>query len=359
MIRIRPATLDDAAAIARLGERNGGGAPDIAAWKARWTEYPFAARMANVPIGWVLESEQGEIVGTFGNVPLLYEFDGRPLIVAIAADWAVDPEYRSMSMKLLTAFFKQKDVDICINGSANPTVSKVLTVMKTSEIPEPEYKCPMFWAARPVVFAGAVLRRREIPCATLLAWPAGTALYCWDRLRGAGRPRMSVPIHRAPVFDERFDAFWDRLRTGSSRLRAVRTAAVLDWRFGRGVRNGSVVILTAGAGHDITGYAVLQRRPNPEQGFEVYDVADLQTLGDDVPAIQSLIAGAIRAAREDGVAAVKFLNGNRAKVGPARALRPYTYSLGYNQLFYKVPEPGLAARVAPADVWDFAPFETY
>ncbi len=358
MVKLRPATFEDADSIARLGLRNGGGQLDIPVWRARWELYPLAAELKPIPIGWVLEQD-GEVVGTFGNVPLVYELEGRRLVAAIAADWAVDAAYRSMSIRLLTTFLKQPGVDLCINGSANPTVSKVLASMKTPAIPEPDYSSPMFWAASPVEFVGAVLRKRAVRFSNVLAWPAGAALGVWDYARGSGRGGSSEKVFRLPAFDDRFDRLWDLLRQGPARLRSVRTCAVLEWRFGRALRQEGAVLLAAGSLDRLTGYAVLQRRPNPELGLGVYDVVDLQAAGDNAETVRSLLIAAVAAAREDGVGALKFLTGHPSKRLPAIGLHPHSYNLGYNQLYYRTTSPDLATALDSPDVWDFAPFETY
>jgi hypothetical protein len=359
MAKLRIATFEDADAIHRLGLRNGFGPLDIPAWRARWEAYPFAAELKDFPIGWVLEADGGEVVGSFGNVPLVYELRGRRLVVAIAAEWAVDASYRNISIRLLTAFLKQPGADICVNGSANLSASKVMAGMKTPAIPEPDYAAPMFWAANPVAFARAVLRRRKLRAADFLAWPAGAALGAWDIARGSGRGRTTVPVERLGAFDRRFDGLWERLAKGPERLRAVRTAAVLDWRFGSALRENSAVLLVAGPAAQPAGYAVLLRRPNAEQGFGLYDVADLQAVGDDPATVRSLLIHAVRAARKDGVDAVKFLTGHACKRLPALELRPYSYRIDYNQLFYRAAAPDLAAELTRPEVWDFAPFETY
>jgi hypothetical protein len=49
-------------------------------------------------IGWVLEKESKHIVGNTGNIPLLYEFQGR----TSAHGWVVDPDYRSYPILLMS-----------------------------------------------------------------------------------------------------------------------------------------------------------------------------------------------------------------------------------------------------------------
>jgi hypothetical protein len=76
---------------------------------ALWRGDPvYEACAGQWPIGWVLEAENGEIVGSIGNLPLVYRFRGRELRVGSPIGWAVDPRYRGYSLLILDQFLKQK-----------------------------------------------------------------------------------------------------------------------------------------------------------------------------------------------------------------------------------------------------------
>lgn len=357
-IDLRLATPADAPGISRLYARNGMGGTDAGALLRNWSEYPLAGEFGGeFPLGWVLETE-GEITGCLGNVPQIYELAGRRIRAAIAASWAVDPAARGKSLSLIMSFLRQPGVELWIDGSASPTASQVLTGLKMARMPIPDYAVPCFWAARPRAFAKAVLMRKAVRGASALAWPAGLVLGIRDVLRGSGRGAIQATMRRLPDFDERWDGFWRELSDGSKRLRAVRTRAVMEWRFGDAVRAGDAAILTAEAGGKFSGYAVLVRRRADETGMTVYDVADIQALGDDAGTICDLVRSAVRTARDEGVDAVKLLTGTPAKRRSVEALRPYTYQLGFWQLFYQASKE-LKPELSEADTWDFSPFETY
>jgi hypothetical protein len=356
--RIRPATLDDGEAIRRIQAANGLDDFDLVKWRAVWQTYPFAVDFQDIPIGWVLETADGAVEGTIGNIHLLYEMDGRRFRVALATAWAVNAAHRGRALHLTTAFFKQKGLDLLLNGSANPSASKVLTGLQIPRIPIPEYSSPCFWAASPTAFARAALQRRKTPAAALLAWPAGLALLARDILRGSGRGKLSIPVRRITAFDDRFDALWARIAAGPSRLRAVRTRAVLHWKFHEQLADGRAVILAAETRGDLSGYVVLVRRAGSDLGMGLYDVADFQSAGDDPEVYRDLLLGSVRMAREEGVDAVKLLTGTPAKRAAALALHPYSYQLPFWQLYYKASAE-LKGALGSADAWDFSPFDTY
>ena len=356
--QIRPALFADAEAIGQVHKRNALGEFDPVAWRSRWDTYPFCAEFRDIPIGWVIETDAGVLVGTIGNIHMLYELDGRRLRGAIATDWGVDAEYRGRALHLTTAFFKQKGPEILINGSASPVASKVLAGLQIPRIPIPEYASPCFWAANPWAFAKAALERRGVCAASLLSIPAGLALQVRDVLRRSGRGRLTSQVRRLKTFDDRFDALWQRIAAGPSRLRAVRTRAVLDWRFRNDLDTGRGLLLVAESGGHASGYVVLLRRPGSDLGMSLYDVADFQVAGDDPAVYRDLLLAAVQLARDEGVDAVKLLTGTPAKRIPAMALQPYTYQLPFWQLYYRAV-PDLKPALVSANAWDFSLFETY
>jgi len=299
------------------------------------------------------------VVGYLGNVHMLYQLGGHSIKAASTTSWAVDTDYRSKSLQLIVAFLKQKSVDLLLDGSANEAASRILTGMKVARIPVPGYDVPCFWAARPQGFARAVLLRKSVPGAGILAWPVGMLLSARDTIRRSGRGSPSSPVRRLGEFDERFDSFWRKLCADPPRLRAVRTGAVLAWRFGAQLRGGRATIVAAGQDGTLSGYAVLVRRESPELGMDLYDVADIQALRDDPAIIRDLLLAAIGIAREEGVDAVKIVTGTPAKRAPVDELRPYTSRLPLWPLYYKAVSPELSAALSTANAWDFSLFDTY
>jgi hypothetical protein len=359
MPQIREATFEDADAISRLLERNGMGSLDKLAWRERWEAYPFASEFRNVPIGWVLETEQLSVVGNLDNIHMLYEIAGRRVKAVVAAGWTVDAEHRGKALQLMTTFFRQPGIDLCLNVTANPTTAQILTAMRIQRIPIPDYGTPCFWALRPRAFARAALLRRSIRGAALLAWPAGWALLTRDVWRRSGRGPLTSSVRRLQAFDDRFDGLWQTIGAAPGRLRAVRTSAVLEWRFRGDFRGGRAAIVVAEQGATLLGYAVLVRRKDSDLGMTLYDVADLQAAGDDPSTFRNLLLGSIGIAREEGADALKFSTGTPAKRAPADALRPYTYRLPFWQQYFKTASQDLAEELSTADAWDFSWFDGF
>lgn len=352
-------TLDDAGAVCALNRRVGLGDVPSADWRRRWEDYPLSSEFQDIPIGWVLADDNGSIKGAFANIHLLYELGGRKLRACIGCEWGVESETRGLSLQLLDSFLRVRGADICIIGSASPVTSEILTRLKVPRIPAPGYDEPLLWAVRPRDFAAAALRKKEIRGAGLLAWPAALALGLADFVNRSGRGQVCSTVRQIPAFDERFDAFWERLRRGPRRLRAVRNRAVLAWRFQSALSKGEASVLVAERGGNLVGYAVLLHRDSPELGMKTYDVADLQALGNDALILKDLLLSSIRVARDGRAGTLKLLTGDATKRSTALSLRPHSYHVPVWQMYFRTTNSQLAEQLSPPDLWDFSPFDNY
>ena len=73
----RQAAFEDYRQIAALHIRNGLPVRSLEDWMALWKSNPVYRQFeGRWPIGWVLETDVGDIVGSISNIPLAYQFRG-------------------------------------------------------------------------------------------------------------------------------------------------------------------------------------------------------------------------------------------------------------------------------------------
>src|SRR2546425_7513307 len=112
---IREACFADYAQISAVHMRNGLSMRSCEDWIALWKCNPVYKQLqGHWPIGWVLETEDGKIVGSIGNVPLACSFRRRELRAAAPCSWVVDPAYRGYSMLILDRLMRHEDIDVFI-----------------------------------------------------------------------------------------------------------------------------------------------------------------------------------------------------------------------------------------------------
>ena len=358
MTRIRPSTLDDLEAIKAVSVRNGMPGFDTEERRTWWQSHPFRAEFEDVPLGWVLESDSGGIVGTLTNVHMMYELDGVRFRCCIASSWAVDAAHRKFSLLLMRAFFNQKHVDVCLNDSASRQTSQILTAIKISRIPSPDFDLSYLWITRRRAFAAAVLRHKKIPAAGWLSYPVSLALWAND-LRTFGRRRHLSNLKQLDGFDDAFGVFSEKLRKEPGRLRAIRSVDVLNWYFGSGLRNRDVTILGAFRERALAGYVVLLTNVRQHLGLRQFVIADLQALDDSPEVILDLLTAAVDATREQKLDALEWQGWNSAKREIALSTHPKSYRYPDWPLFYKAINRDLATELASSGVWDLSPFDVF
>jgi hypothetical protein len=358
MTRVREALPGDAEGIYNVSVRNA--FPSLTADELRksWASHPFSSEFVGVPRAWVLETPEGEIVGALQNVLMMYELDGVRLKSASAGSWCVDVPHRGFSMFLMMTYFNQEAVDLWLIGTASNTTSRLMSAMKVERIPSPNFDLSYFWITDRKSFLEAALRKKKFPMAGALSRVGAAGLWTLDLPAKFSRRKASA-VKRLEGFGPEFDQLWERLRRGASRLRAVRTAAALQWRFGDGLRQGRAVLYGAMSGDELAGYIVLREFVRPHLGLRQFVIADLQAVDDDPDVVIQLVSEAIEASREAGMAALEWQGWNAAKRELALSRRPRPYRYPVWPAYYKAVGAELSANLAKADVWDFSPFDAF
>ena len=134
--KLREARFEDYEQIAELESRFGLAAKPYEEWIHLWQGNPLYRKLkADWPIGWVLEGEDGKIVASMGNIPCLYELDGRKILVASGRSWVADIAYRSASLSLLDNVIQQRNVDLYLNNTASHNSVAAVTALECSRVP--------------------------------------------------------------------------------------------------------------------------------------------------------------------------------------------------------------------------------
>lgn len=353
---LREAHITDGEAINEVKRRNG---LTTEPWAWLWRDNPaLAAFSSGIPPGWVLE-RAGLTVGYLGNVPLRYSYGGRTVTVAAARGFAVDPAFRSHSIRLAAAFLSQTKAQLLLNTSANVPTSRIFGALRAQKIPQPDYDRALFWVLRPAGFLSSVFRRlgRRPAVARGAGWMLAPALRAEMILKRRTPPAGdgAIQVERVPPQQagEEFDEFWQRtLSERPACLLAERSRAALRWRYGHpaAVARRAVILAARRAGR-VAGYAVVTREDSPDIGLDRSRVVDLIAERDDAGVVDRLLGAAHEHARADGshvLEVIGFPAGIRQRLG---ASHPYVRQLPSWQFWYKAVDPALAPALARAEGW--------
>jgi hypothetical protein len=329
--------------------------PSEEEWRRIWDQHPYADDFRDVPRGFVLEAD-GVIVGSIFNLWAKYWLNGRPLRVAISGSAAVDRAHRGSSIKLMGETVRQPRVDLYLNGSPSELAAKIMDTLKVRRVPQPDYDVSVIWATRGYRVARAQLKRRSVPGATLIAWPAGIAIQLASRIKAMRGSSHGVAVDVR--FSEEFNELWTTIRSQATHLIAFRDRPMLEWRYGRQLAQQRARVLTVRRGRRLAGYAVLVRSSRPSFGLEQYAVHDIQCVDDDPDLTGALIRGALDTTRHDGLDLLEWVGHTRSKRAVAERNSTLRYRLNVWQAYYFTRDPELKRDLASPERWAFGLYDS-
>ena len=231
---LRPMRFDDYGNVRDLLLAHALTTPAFDDWRHRWVDNPLWQRRANdLPIGWVLETAQGEIVGSMESVPTSYKFQGADLVGGASAAWCVKTSYRGYALQLIDEYFSQP-VDLFMSTTVGPTAVSTLSQFY-GPVPLGRWDMTSYFVTDHTSFARRALQKYRVSPARLIAYPIGWALSLREALWKAAPPEAprDVSIEVTDGFDSRFDAFWEQL---SAKIQ------INSWRNGAVTRSGGISI---------------------------------------------------------------------------------------------------------------------
>jgi len=359
---LRVATFEDYEAIAALLRRNGLQMATYEDWKEKFTANPVYREVSgDWPIGWVLESDSGGVVGALGNIPTSYRLGSRSLLAATAGDWAVDEAYRAYSLMLLQRLTKQPNADLLLCTTVSANSERGYRAFDWSKVPVGKWNKSSFWITNYTKFAKNLLRIRRAPLAGALAYPIAGVLFLRERFTDSEESKLSGPMPEVELrheFDDGFDVFWNLYASEKSEmLLAVRTREMLTWHYRRALKARSLWIVTASRNGCMVGYGVADRSDSADGSVKRTRILDLPILKGHEDVAARILASIIHKCRQDGIELLEntgcWLEGQRNLpiTAPShRTLPSWTF-------YYKVPDAQLNERLRDASVWGPTSFD--
>jgi hypothetical protein len=361
-LRIRQAGFEDYGPIAAVQARNGLAVRSYEDWLALWSANPiYKQRSGDWPIGWVLETGSGEIVGSISNIPLAYQFRGRELLAVTSCSWAVDPKYRSYSMQIMSCLMRQKDIDLFICTTVSPaSESCYRDGFQFSKPPAGSWNNAAFWITHYRGFAECALKSKSVPLSGVFSHPVSAALWCWDRVRNVAVrvPKTNSEIEMGSGFDARFDEFWEELKYQKrNSLLAVRTREALAWHFRYSLKSGTLRILTVSRGGRLIAYAIFDRPDNAALGFKRVRLVDFQALEGSGKELARVLHWMLRKCREEGIHVLETSGCWLDQPGWTRIPAPYRRTLRSWTYYYRAADKNLSEALADTAVWAPSSFD--
>jgi hypothetical protein len=308
---------------------------------------------ATWPVGWVLEDDDGRIVGSLNNIPSSYRIDGEEKLCANGHCWAVLTEYRGYATMLMDEYFAQEQPDLFLSAKVGVDATPVWSLY-AHRVPAGDWEKAAYAITRYHGFARTALQIKHVPLATVAAPPLALALRLKDALTTRSLPDgpPSVEFDEADGFDTRFDVFWRELvAQNPGRLLGVRDSATLRWHYGVPMRANRVWIVTATRGNLLCAYCVLKLHLRPS-GVRSMKLVDFQTVEPDVDLLAGLLTVALRRSAAEDCFVLEHHGCGLAKMRRFDELAPYRATKPRWSFYYCATAPEFEARLADPDVWD-------
>jgi hypothetical protein len=356
--RLRGLSLEDYPRVAALKSQYGLGLQSYDQWSHIWLGNPAYHQLRkNWPIGWVLENEKGEIVGSHENIPLLYEFRKKRIVAAAGRGMVTDARYRGYALWLLAAFFDQKNADLCIDTTAGDQTAADNEAVGALRVPVGAWDRNVFWITNYHASLSIWLKRKMAkklwPLVGPLCYPLTAALFLKDtRARLAlRRLQNGLVLEHCTAFGDRFDEFWEDLRRENpDLLLAVRTREVLQWHFAHVLLQNRLWMWTITRGLRMAAYAIFMKTENPQSGFTRVSLVDFQALRGDAALLLPMLCAALERCRSERV---HFLHNAGLSFEESRinSLAPYKLRGSWWTYYYKARDKGLAEILTNPGVW--------
>ena len=349
-MKIRTANYDDLEEIKALCARNGLNIKKIN--QKIWKELPAIKEFKNIPIGWVLESNEKKIVGVILNLFMNYTLNGKIYKAAIVSSWAVDDKYRKDSLNLFNCWLNQKNIDILIDNRRAQRTAKILKAYKFKNISTKDYQNIMYWVLDYPHFIRAVIKKKIKIFIGPFIFIAAAVLKLYDLIIGRNKNFVHKKIaNEVKSFDEKFYVFWNNLPKNNKFI-SERSSASLKWHFDRAINNKKISVLTLSDENILRGYTVIMRADNDDIGLKRMQIVDLQTLPNNDNTTTDLITNAIMYARKQGVHILEIVGFGDDVRNQAAKMNPYIRKLSYSPFFYKLISKDLKHAFSDKIEWD-------
>jgi hypothetical protein len=349
---IRVARFEDHEQIALLQAAYGLKSVPYEEWKHLWSDNPLYQRLADWPIGWVIQDLQDKIVGYVGNVPRAYQLGDRALIAGCGTGMVVDSSYRSFTFFLLSRFFRQQFADIIINNTVNAKGAALHRLFRCVPAPTGRWDQSKFWVTNYEGFVASLAARHITSdiMIRLLAMAASVRDVVTPTERSECGDGIEIDVFRG--FDGRFDEFWAELkRQRPTILLANRSQEMLEWHFKYALAQNSVWVMTVSNNGHLVAYSVFRRSDNPTLQLKRVRIVDFQTLhGPDL--LVPMVSRAISRCYRESVHMLEAIGFRPDTERVIDSMAPYTRKLSSWLYFYRSNNAALATALTDSEVWD-------
>ena len=319
-------------------------------WQNLWINNPVFNK-DRTAIGWVAV-DANKIIGFFGTFPMQYHYNNKTFIAAASHLFAVDQEYRQLSIQLVMKFFNQKNIDLFLMTTVgHQAVYELFRVFKAQEIPYKNYKKSLFIILK---FDNLITYLKNTDDSFWYILPNRILYYLgkiflsrrinyWDRIRY----EKSRLIH---TFDHRFDILWEKyLENHPDILCFNRSQKSLKWHYNHLIKESGWVYI-----HEtedvMDGYIICVEDTN--RNLKKINAVDLVVNSERPANIHlSLLLSSIHEAKKRGYDVFEFIGFNEGIREQFIQMKPFKRNFSICPYLYKTNNKDLELPLKDAKHW--------
>jgi hypothetical protein len=286
-------------------------------WEKRfhswWEKNPFWT--PDIPIGWLLEDKNGNIVGFMGNIPVKFQVNGQESLASAGTSWYVKPEFQgSNSILILLAWLKQRNFQLFLSTTPNEKVQKMIPKLGFVQIDFP-FNQTEYWD---ILNCGQALhlliKRRLKPGVMTITFkiillPIRLISRLILPLKKAKVQRLRCPEYTTSfcsACDASFTEFWERNKKEYTTT-LFRDAETLSWLCSM-EENQSRFIIKCIQKSDLAmaGYLLFDIVIEPQTRIKLMRLRDLFIPEPKEKAVLSMISASMSVAIKNDVAIIKY-----------------------------------------------------
>ena len=303
--------------------------------------------------GWVIEKNK-KVVGHIGHFPMQYFLNKKPYLCSVLYGWAVDEQFRSLSIVLLKRYFSQTNVDFFLATNLNETSSKIMKMIKVKEVPTKSLNYSLVIALNLQSVIKVFFRNISFPFKKFILniFSFFLLLFLKKKLNSWKNKFSPKNIVKHNEFDGKFDILWKKIKSfQKNKLLFRRDKNWLKWHLNYFIKNRKAWIYLSIKNRKINGYSICIEKNNLKTGIKSALLIDLITLKEPNKTSKNLIGANITEAKRRNCDIFEFRGFDNEKISSMNFFNPFKKKLLNNPFCYKPNNKKLNKLLTQTKYW--------
>ena len=267
-----------------------------------------------------------------------YILNKKSYLCSVIYGWAVDEQFRSLSILLLKRYFSQTNVDLFLATNLNETSSKIMKMLKVKEVPIKSLNYSLVVALNLQKVIKVFFTNKHFPLQKLILniFSPFLILFLKKKLNSWKNKFSTENIVKQNVIDRKFDLIWKKI-VGSQKNKLLfrRDKKWLKWHLNYFIKNRKAWIYFSIKNKKINGYSICIEKNNLKTGIKSALLIDINAFKDPGKTSTNLIGANIIEAKRRNCDIFEFRGFDNEKISYMNSFDPYKKKLLNRRRWFK------------------------